>query len=230
MLLLNSRRERPPCSLSVGPTRVKPGETAAAGHWLDSDNSEGFVTLAQLIYTVITSLDGYIEDETGSFDWAEPDEEVHTFINDLERPVGTYLLGRRMYETMVFWETAHTLVDEPPTIYDFAAVWQAADKIVYSQTLEAATSARTRIEHSFDPESVRQLKARAERDLSIGGPELAAQAFRAGLVDECQLFIVPIVVGGGKPALPDGIQLQLELLDERRFGNGTIYLRYRTTP
>jgi dihydrofolate reductase len=183
--------------------------------------------MAKLIYSTLASLDGYIEDNDGKFDWAEPDEEVHYFVNDLARPVGTYLLGRRMYEVLVYWETID-LAGQPPYIQDFAALWKAADKIVYSRTLETAPSARTRIEREFDPEAVRQLKATAAHDLSLGGPELAAQAFQAGLVDECQLFLAPIVVGGGKQALPDDVRLELELLDERRFGNGVVLLRYRT--
>ncbi len=183
--------------------------------------------MAKLIYSVLASLDGYIEDETGSFDWAAPDAEVHAFVNDLERPVGTHLYGRRMYETMVYWETAHA-AGQPPHILDYAEIWQAADKVVYSRTLEAVSSDRTRIEREFDPGAIRQLKAGAERDLSVGGPDLAGQALAAGLVDELQLFLVPIVVGGGKQALPDGVRVGLELLDERRFGSGMVYLRYRT--
>ena len=186
--------------------------------------------MANLIYSAITSLDGYVADEEGKFDWAAPDEEVHSFVNDLERPVGTYLYGRRMYETMVFWETAHTMADRPPFVQDFAEIWQAADKIVYSKTLEAVSSARTRIERDFDPEAVRQMKAAASRNLTVGGPELAAQAISAGLVDEFQLFLTPIVVGGGNPALPDNVRLDLELQDERRFGSGVVYLNYRTRP
>jgi dihydrofolate reductase len=181
--------------------------------------------MAKLIYSAITSLDGYIEDEDGKFDWAQPDEEVHSFINELERPVGTYLYGRRMYETMVAWETL-SLADQPPSMREFAEIWRAADKIVYSKTLETASSARTQIERDFDPEAVRQLKASADRDLGIGGPDLAAQAIRAGLVDEYHLFVAPIVVGGGKQSLPDDVHLELELLDERRFGNGMVHLRY----
>jgi dihydrofolate reductase len=183
--------------------------------------------MAKLIYTAIASLDGYIADEGGKFDWAEPDEEVHTFVNDLERRIGTYLYGRRLYEVMVAWETIPP-GDQPPFVQDYAEIWRAADKIVYSRTLEAPASARTRIEGNFDPEAVRELKAAAERDLSIGGTELAAQAFKAGLVDECHLFLAPIVVGGGKRAVPDGVRLPLELLNERRFGNGTVHLHYRT--
>jgi dihydrofolate reductase len=152
--------------------------------------------MAKLIYSAIASLDGYVADEDGNFGWAVPDEEVHAFINDLQRPIGTYLYGRRMYETMVGWETDPTLAEQSPLMRDFAQIWQAADKIVYSKTLEAVSSARTRIERDFDPELVRQMKARAGRDLNVGGPELAAQAFRAGLVDELYLFVVPIVVGG----------------------------------
>jgi dihydrofolate reductase len=186
--------------------------------------------MAKLIYSAITSLDGYIEDEDGNFDWAEPDEELHTFVNDLQRPVGTYLYGRRLYETMVFWESAHTLTDQPAFVLDFARIWQAADKIVYSKTLETASSARTRIERDYDPELVRQLKAGAEGDITVGGAELAAQAIRAGLVDEYHLFLTPVVVGGGKPALPGDVRVRLELLDERRFGNGVVHLHYRTRP
>ncbi len=183
--------------------------------------------MAKLIYSAITSLDGYVADEDGNFDWAAPDEEVHTFVNDLERPVGTYLYGRRMYEVMVYWETAHTLAGQPPFVRDFAAIWQAADKIVYSRTLQRVSSARTRIERDFDPEAVRQLKARAGRDLTVGGPDLAAQAIKAGLVDECHLFVAPVLVGGGNQAFPNHVRLQLELLDERRFASGVVYLRYR---
>src|SRR4029453_4472699 len=183
--------------------------------------------MAKLIYSAIASLDGYIEDEEGKFDWAAPDEEVHAFVNDLERPVGTYLLGRRMYEVLVYWETIE-LDDQPPFIRDFAEIWRAADKIVYSKTLGAVSSAKTRIERDVDLEALRQLKASAERDLSVGGPELAAHAFRAGLVDEVHLFLTPIVVGGGKRCLPADVRLELELLDERRFGNGVVHLDYRT--
>jgi dihydrofolate reductase len=181
--------------------------------------------MAKLISSAITSLDGYIADEDGNFDWAAPDEEVHTFVNDLERPLGTYLYGRRMYETMLYWETAHTVADHPVE-QDFAQIWRAAEKVVYSKTLDTVSSARTRIERAFDPDAIRQMKASAERDISVGGPDLAAQAFGAGLVDECHLFVAPIVVGGGKPALPKGVRVKLELLDERSFGNGMVYLRY----
>jgi dihydrofolate reductase len=183
--------------------------------------------MVKLIYTAITSLDGYVADEDGKFDWGEPDEEVHTFVNDLERPVGTYLYGRRMYEVMRAWETLK-LEDQPPFIRDFAEIWRRADKIVYSKTLEAASSARTRIEREFDPEAVRQMKGRAGLDLAVGGGDLAAHAFEAGLVDELHLFLAPIVVGGGKQSLPDKVRFELELLDTRCFGNGMVYLRYGT--
>lgn len=184
--------------------------------------------MARLIYSAITSLDGYIADEDGNFDWAVPDEEVHAFINDLDRPLGTYLYGRRMYETMVVWETDHTLAEQSSVMRDFAEQWQAADKIVYSRTLAAISTARTRIERDFDPEAVLRMKASVGRDMIVGGADLAARAFEAGLVDECHLFIAPIVVGGGKRSLPDGVSVNLELLDERRFGNGMVYLHYHT--
>jgi dihydrofolate reductase len=184
--------------------------------------------MAKLIYSAITSLDGYVADEDGNFDWAAPDEEVHSFVNDLERPVGSYLYGRRMYEVMAPWETEPTLADQSRVMRDFAVLWQAADKIVYSTTLQTASTARTRIERDFDPDAVRQLKAQAGRDLTVGGPHLAAQAIKAGLVDEFHLFLAPHVVGGGNQALPDHVRLELELLDERRFGSGMVYLRYRT--
>ena len=184
--------------------------------------------MAKLIYSAITSLDGYINDEDGNFDWAAPDEEVHRFVNDLGRPVGTYLLGRRMYDTLAVWETMPTGGDQSPAMGDFAGIWRAADKVVYSRSLDTVATARTRIERDFDPEAVRRLKASADADLTVGGPGLAANAFRAGLVDECQLFLSPIAVGGGTPSLPDKVRLELELLDERRFGNGVVYLNYRT--
>ena len=180
-----------------------------------------------LTYAAIASLDGYIADEHGAFDWSEPDAEVHAFVNDLERPVGTYLFGRRLYEVMLAWESP-ALDGQPPHIRDFAEIWRAADKVVYSRTLESVSSARTSIEREFDPESVRRLKAEAERDLAVGGAELASHAFRAGLVDEVHLFVAPIVVGGGTRCLPEGLRVELELLDERRFGNGTVFLSYRT--
>ena len=182
---------------------------------------------AVLIYSVIASLDGYIEDASGGFGWAAPDDEVHAFVNDLERSVGTHLYGRRMYETMVYWEDPPGPAEQWQPARDYARIWQAADKVVYSKTLPSPSSARTRIEREFDVEAVRQLKETASRDLSVGGPELAAQAIAAGLVDEFHLFLVPIVVGGGKRALPEGVRLTMELLDERRFGNGTVYLQYR---
>jgi dihydrofolate reductase len=183
--------------------------------------------LVKLIYSAIASLDGYVADEDGNFDWAEPDDEVHRFINDLERPVGTYLYGRRLYETMVGWETDDSLAAHSELMRDFARIWQAADKVVYSKTLERASTRRTRIERRFDPESVRRMKASAGSDIIVGGPSLAAHAFKAGLVDECHLFVAPIVVGGGKQSLPEDVRLELELLEERRFGNGMVHLRYR---
>jgi dihydrofolate reductase len=184
--------------------------------------------MAKLIYSAITSLDGYVADEDGTFDWAAPDAEVHAFVNDLERPVGTYLYGRRMYEVMAAWETVPTDAGQPPQMRDYARIWRAADKVVYSRTLAEASTARTRVEGEFDPDAVRRMKASAGRDLSVGGPHLAAEAFRAGLVDECHLFLNPVVVGGGNRALPDHLRLDLELLDERRFGNGVVHLHYRT--
>ena len=184
--------------------------------------------MAKLIYSAITSLDGYVADEDGNFDWAAPDEEVHTFLNDLERSVGTYLYGRRIYQVMDVWETDHTIADHSPVTRDFAQIWQAADKIVYSKTLETVSTTRTRIERDFDPEVVRQMKARAGRDISVGGTELAAQAIKAGLVDEWHLFVTPIVVGGGKRSLPDDVRVKLELLDERRFEGGVVHLHYLT--
>ena len=177
-----------------------------------------------LIYSIIASLDGYVEDESGNFHWAAPDEEVHAFVNELERPIGTFLYGRRMYETMVAWET---MDDEHPVMRDFAELWRTADKIVYSRSLESASSARTRIERDFDADAVRQLKESAQAHIGIGGPELAGQAIAAGLVDECHLIVVPVLVGGGKRALPDGVRADLELLDERRFAGGAVYLRYK---
>jgi dihydrofolate reductase len=180
--------------------------------------------VAKLIYSAIASLDGYVADEQGKWDWSRPDEEVHAFVNDLARPIGTCLYGRRMYEVLVAWET----MDDPqPQMRDYAEIWRGADKIVYSRTLEEVSSARTRIERDFAPEAVRRMKDEADSDLSVGGPELAAQALRAGLVDECHLFLAPVAVGGGKRALPDGVRAELELLDQRRFANGTVYLRYR---
>ena len=182
--------------------------------------------MARLIYAAIMSLDGYIEDREGNFDWAKPDEEVHDFINDLERPVGTYLYGRRMYETMVYWETVQTA--DARYARDFQELWQAAEKIVYSESLQHVSSTKSRIERRFEPDLIEEMKAGADRDISVGGPDLAAQAFRSGLVDECQLFVTPVVVGGGKPALPAGVPLQLTLLSERRFRRGVVFLHYRT--
>jgi dihydrofolate reductase len=181
--------------------------------------------VAKLIYSAITSLDGYVADAEGSFEWAAPDEEVHAFVNDLERPVGTYLFGRRMYEVMAYWETV-PLPDRPPVVLDFEEIWRSAEKIVYSTTLVSVTTARTRIERSFNPDAVRQMKTRAERDLTVGGAHLAGQALRAGLVDECHLFLTPIVVGGGTAALPEGVTIDLELVDERRFKGGVVHLHY----
>jgi dihydrofolate reductase len=190
---------------------------------------KGGVPVAKLIYSAITSLDGYVEDADGRFDWAAPDEEVHAFVNDLERPIGTYLYGRRMYETMAYWESPPDLAEQPQAVQDFAAIWQKADKIVYSKTLQAVISAKIRIERAFEPEAVRHLKATAARDLTVGGADLAGQAIEAGLVDEYHLFLAPVVVGGGKRSLPDrNVRANLELLDERRFGNGMVYLHYRT--
>ena len=183
--------------------------------------------MAHLIYSAISSLDGYTEDKDGKFDWAAPDEEVHRFINNLERAVGTHLYGRRMYESMSVWETDPNLAAESPLMRDFAEIWQAADKIVYSRTLEAVSTRKTQIERNFNPEAIRQLTEAVEHDLLIGGPELAAHAFRSGLIDECHLFLIPIIVGGGKQALPDNVRFELELLEERRFGSGVVFLRYR---
>ena len=183
--------------------------------------------MAKLIYAALASLDGYVADEDGNFDWAEPDQEVHSFVNDLERSVGTMLLGRRMYDVLAVWDTMET-ADEPGPIKDYAEIWRETDKIVYSKTLESVSGANTRIERSFEADAVRRMKEEAAQDLSVGGPDLAAQAIRAGVVDEIQLFLAPIVVGGGTPALPKGVRVTLELLDERRFGNGTMFLRYRT--
>jgi dihydrofolate reductase len=184
--------------------------------------------MAKLTYLSIASLDGYVADPDGKFDWAVPDDEVHAFVNDLERTIGTHLYGRRLYEVMIPWETAHTVPNQAPLMLDFAAIWQAADKVVYSRTLETASTARTRIERTFDAEAIRRMKASSQSDISIGGPELAGEAIRAGLVDECHLFLSPIVVGGGNPSLPDGVRWELELLDERRFANGVVHLHYRT--
>lgn len=180
--------------------------------------------MAKLIYSAMASLDGYIEDEQGRFDWAAPDEEVHAFANDLERPIGTHLYGRRMYEVMVYWETDD---DDAPVAREYAQSWRAVEKIVYSRTLAAVSSARTRIEREFDATAVTRLKETSPSDISIGGAELAGQAIAAGLVDECHLFLEPVLVGGGKRALPAGVHSELDLLDERRFQSGVVYLRYR---
>jgi dihydrofolate reductase len=182
--------------------------------------------VAKLIYSAIASLDGYVADAEGNFGWAAPDEEVHSFVNDLERPIETHLFGRRMYEVLVAWETMDVST-EPPVVRDYAEIWRAADKVVYSRSLETASSARTRIERNFDPEVIGEMKASAERDLSIGGPGLAAEAIAAGLVDEYHLFLNPIVVGGGTRALPDDVRVELELVDDHRFGNGVVHLHYR---
>jgi dihydrofolate reductase len=183
--------------------------------------------MAKLIYSALTSLDGYVTDKSDNFDWAAPDEEVHRFVNELERGIGTYLYGRRMYQVMAYWGTAQALPGQPPHIRDYAEIWQAADKIVYSKTLDWVSSDKTRIEPDFDPEAVVRMKAGAARDLSIGGPELASHAIASGLVDECHFFVNPVTVGGGKRSLPRDARLDLELLDERRFGNGTVHLHYR---
>jgi dihydrofolate reductase len=183
--------------------------------------------MANLIYMAIASLDGYTADESGTFDWAAPDEEVHALVNDLTRPIGTYLYGRRMYATMRGWDSADLLTDDSPAMRDFARIWQSADKIVYSRTLDSVTTGRTRLDSSFDPDAIRGLKATATRDLAVGGPDLASHAIKAGLVDEYQLFATPILVGGGTPVFPDKIRVTLDLLEERRFGNGTVFLRYR---
>ncbi len=198
------------------------------GRTLSNVDGRAVEKMANLIYGAITSLDGYVEDEDGKFDWAEPDEEVHRFVNDLQSTLGTHLYGRRLYEVMSAWETMDTVPGAPPYTVDFARIWQAAEKIVYSGTLEKASTANTRIEREFEPEAVQRIKDNAATDLLVGGAALAAVALKAGLVDEVHLFVVPMVVGGGKRALPDGFRQKLELLDEHRFGNGTVFLRYRT--
>jgi dihydrofolate reductase len=185
---------------------------------------------SRLIYSMTVSLDGYTADEDGNFDWAAPDEDVHAFVNDLERRIGTYLYGRRMYDVMAYWETAHTQPEQSAVEQDYTRIWQATDKVVYSRTLDKAVSERTRIERNFDPAAIRALKESAGTDIGIGGPELAAEALRAGLVDEVHLFVNPVVVGGGTRALPDHVHLQLDLQDERRFGSGVVYLRYGVRP
>jgi dihydrofolate reductase len=183
--------------------------------------------MGKLVYSMIMSLDGHVEDEHGQFGWGAPeDEEVHSFINELAAPFGTYLYGRRMYETMVYWETAHTRPDLPRVALDWARQWQAAEKVVYSKTLAEPRSARTRVEREFDPEAVRRLKGATAHDLTVDGPELAGHALRAGLVDELQMIVCPVIVGGGKRFFPAGVQLDLELLEERRFSKGVLFLRY----
>ena len=182
--------------------------------------------VAKLIYSAITSLDGYINDASGNFDWAAPDEEVHAFVNELERPIGTYLYGRRMYDVMRFWETVDTN-GQPPAIADYAKIWRGASKIVYSKTLEAVNTQRTRRERDFATDAIRDLKARAEQDITVGGAGLAAQAIAAGLIDEYQVFLTPIIVGAGTHWLPRGVRVELELQEERRFGSGVTFLRYR---
>ncbi|MDQ1599894.1 MAG: hypothetical protein QOD68_1368 [Actinomycetota bacterium] len=184
--------------------------------------------MASLIYSAITSLDGYVADDTGAFDWAAPDAEVHAAVNDLERGVGTYLYGRRMYDVMAVWETMPTGADQSAETRDFADIWRAADKVVYSTTLEAARTPRTRVERSFDPTAVRELVATAEQDVSVGGSDLAGRAIAAGLVDELHQFVTPVIVGGGTAWLPDKVRVDLELLDQRRFAGGVLHLHYRT--
>ena len=184
--------------------------------------------MAKLIYSSIASLDGYVADENGAFDWATPDAEVHAFVNEIERPIGTYLYGRRMYEVMAGWETARN-DDGPAVSREFAQIWQAAQKVVFSRTLETVSTARTRLERELRPDAIRELKERSASDLSVGGPGLASGAFAAGLIDECHLFVTPIIVGGGTPSLPAGVRVGLELLDEHRFQGGVVHLHYRTT-
>ncbi len=184
--------------------------------------------MPKLIYSTIGSLDGYVVDEQGNFDWAAPDDEMHALVNELTRPVGTFLFGRRMYETLAVWETMDERPDQSPVVSEFAEIWKARDKVVVSRTLESVSTARTRIEREFDPELIRRMKVEADRDLRVGGPTLAARAIEAGLVDEWHLYLMPIVVGGGTRALPDGVRVELELLDERRFESGAVHLCYRT--
>lgn len=190
-------------------------------------HNEGDTHMAKLIYTVIASLDGYIEDEQGGFQWGAPDDEVLAFVNDLERPIGTYLYGRRLYETMAVWETWGTGSDQPTAMRDFAHIWRAAEKIVYSRTLQTVSTAKTRLERELDADAIRRLKESAESDITVGGAELAGQAIAAGLVDELNLLLVPVIVGGGKPALPGKVRAQLDLMDERRFRGGVVHLHYR---
>jgi dihydrofolate reductase len=187
------------------------------------------MTMAKLMFSSIASLDGYVADEHGNFDWGAPDEEVHTFFNELERPIGTYLYGRRMYDVMRYWETADT-EDQPGYMREYARIWKAATKIVFSSALRDVSTDRTTIERHFDPDAIGTMKESSARDISVGGPTLAAEAFRAGLVDECHLVLAPVIVGGGTRALPDGVRAQLELLDERRFASGMVHLHYRIQP
>jgi dihydrofolate reductase len=182
--------------------------------------------MGTLIYEMITSLDGYVADATGDFDWFSPDEELHSFVNEATKGIGTFLYGRRMYETMVYWETAHTIPDQPDFVLEWARLWQAADKVVYSTTLESVSSERTRLERTFDPDAVRELKATTGHDLTVDGPGLAASALRAGLVDEVGQYITPVVVGGGTRFLPDDLRLDLDLVNQHRFGNGVVYVHY----
>ncbi|MGH2922751.1 MAG: dihydrofolate reductase family protein [Solirubrobacterales bacterium] len=183
--------------------------------------------MAKLTYAMAASLDGYVEDEQGSFAWAKPDEEVHRFVNERERDIGTYLLGRRMYETMAVWETDPLIAQESEYMREYAEIWQGVDKVVYSRTLDAVPTRRTRLEREFDPDAIRALKASAERNLAVAGPNLASSAFEAGLVDEIRLLIAPAIVGAGKPVLPAGARVDLELVEERRLANGMVHLRYR---
>ena len=183
--------------------------------------------MAQLIYSAIGSLDGYVEDASGKFEWAAPDDDVHAFVNEVERPIGTYLYGRRMYETMVFWETVDPDGDGPAVPREYAAIWQAAEKVVFSRSLETVSSARTRIERALEPDTIARMKQRSGSDISVGGADLAGQAIAAGLVDELHMLFVPVLVGGGKRALPNDVSMPLELLDERRFQSGVVFLRYR---
>jgi dihydrofolate reductase len=207
------------------PTPMSSGVTGGLNH-LSHPTTRGDALMGKLIYSMITSLDGFVSGPSGGFDWGANDEQVHTFVNEQFRSVGTYLYGRRMYETMVYWETADQAPGQPGFILDYARVWQGAEKVVYSSTLTDVTSERTRIERTFDPDEVRKLKEASDGDLTVDGPTLAAHAIRAGLVDEYQLFVGPAIVGGGNPFFPKGVHVDLELLDERRFGNGVVFLRY----
>jgi dihydrofolate reductase len=187
---------------------------------------QGGSSLAKLVYSAIVSLDGFTADESGNFDWSMPDEEVHAFVNDLERPIGTYLYGRKMYEVMQYWQAVPNLAEEPDVIRDYAAIWKSASKVVYSRTLTQPATPQTQIVNEFDPQAVWQMKENLPQDISIGGPTLAAEALRAGLVDVCAFFVSPVIVGGGTAALPAGLRLDLELVQECRFGNGVVYLSY----